>query len=426
MLGFKASSTGRTAALGLAAEGAAAAAAAGEATGEAAWAGAVRIRCFDACEPLRERWEWLEARSDGYAFQSVFWVAALLDTIGRDPSVRPVITLVTDADGKGGEAPALILPLMLRRTHGVATLRFLDFGVTDYNAPLIRADVAWRLSRGGFPDLWRRILAAIGAAAGPVDVVRLEKMPERIGGLPNPLLQLPSSPQDMSYQAPLNGGYDDFLKRRSHGLMADSRAKQRRLSRQGAVEFRIVRDPAEARPLVEAMIAQKSRRYRDTGAEDIFRNPACAAFYHALAADCGEGGRGHVCALTVDGEPVAVHVGMVAGDRFYWLMPAFDGDRFARFSPGRLLLLNLIRWACDRKLAVFDFTIGGERYKLDWTEETMALHAHGAALTARGRLHACGFTLCVNAKTALRTRHPDAFLALKSLQARLLRRPVAE
>ena len=49
-------------------------------------------------------------------------------------------------------------------------------------------------------------------------------------------------------------------------------------------------------------------------------------------------------------------------------MPTYEGGEWVRYSTGRLLLLELIKWSIENGLKYFDFTIGGEAYKKEWCD----------------------------------------------------------
>ena len=50
-------------------------------------------------------------------------------------------------------------------------------------------------------------------------------------------------------------------------------------------------------------------------------------------------------------------------------MPTFATE-WKSYSPGRLLLEYLIQWSIEQRLKVFDFTVGDEEYKKEWTRFT--------------------------------------------------------
>jgi CelD/BcsL family acetyltransferase involved in cellulose biosynthesis len=70
----------------------------------------------------------------------------------------------------------------------------------------------------------------------------------------------------------------------------------------------------------------------------------------------------HVCWLQCNNEIVAAHLGFTHQGTLYWYMPSYALS-WARFGPGRLLLLKTIGWAIDNGFSSIDFMRGEEPYK---------------------------------------------------------------
>jgi CelD/BcsL family acetyltransferase involved in cellulose biosynthesis len=162
------------------------------------------------------------------------------------------------------------------------------------------------------------------------------------------------------------------------------RRKERRLADFGIVAFEPAVAPEDSGPALEALFELKSRRYRRTGARDIFARPGFAEFYAGLTRDGGSDPAVRLATLTVGGRIAAVHWGLVHRRRFYYLMPAFDEDAWGETSPGAVLYRRLLQWACEAGLDTFDFTIGDEPYKARWCDVTMPLWDHVAAHSVLG------------------------------------------
>ena len=60
---------------------------------------------------------------------------------------------------------------------------------------------------------------------------------------------------------------------------------------------------------------------------------------------------------------VAVHFGLLGRDRLIWWFPAYDAT-FGSYSPGLILLLDLVAEAAARGLALVDLGRGEHHYKL--------------------------------------------------------------
>ncbi|HEX6980239.1 MAG TPA: GNAT family N-acetyltransferase [Alphaproteobacteria bacterium] len=340
---------------------------------------AFTVQVADNCTALRKAWLYLEENGYFYAFQSFAWISTLLGTVGAALGAEPALVLISDESG----APVMLIPLALRKWAGLTFLEFVDFGPTDYNAPLVQKAYAGHLTKDRFRELWQTVLRTIG----PIDVVRLDKIPARIGAITNPFLHLTCREYETSHQAPLEGDFAAFLRARSSKLMADSRRRRRRVAEKGRLEFRIARTPAEAEALTDVMIHLKSRRYQATGAYDKFEHRYYRDFYLQLAREQAAGGIVHVSALMLDDVPIAVHWGLASPDRFYWIMPAYDADCWRPYSVGRLLLEDVIRWCYENRISVFDFTIGDEPFKREWADRSMPLYLHRAALSTAGRAY---------------------------------------
>jgi len=72
------------------------------------------------------------------------------------------------------------VPLIRRRESALRVIEFADAGLTDYNAPALAADAQDVIG----PDA---ALRGLRAALPPADLLRLTKMPRRLGARANPL-----------------------------------------------------------------------------------------------------------------------------------------------------------------------------------------------------------------------------------------------
>ena len=112
---------------------------------------------------------------------------------------------------------------------------------------------------------------------------------------------------------------------------------------------------------------QPMRHQSSTFSQEVY-----CKFYCALAhvfpwnwLDCS--------ALKLNGKAIAVHFGFRYNHKFYWCTPAFDPD-YAAFSPGKVFLKALIETCfANDEILEFDFLVGKEPYKYEWT----TLERHG-------------------------------------------------
>src|SRR5439155_15054110 len=120
-----------------------------------------------------------------YAFQCADILEVRCKTIALARKIETLFVAVVDAESN----PLMLLPLGIERRHGVRILTFLDGGLSDYNAPVVfPATRDWR------GDDVRMVWRGLQHILPSFDIAILEKMPERIGDLPNPLILLGTSP----------------------------------------------------------------------------------------------------------------------------------------------------------------------------------------------------------------------------------------
>jgi CelD/BcsL family acetyltransferase involved in cellulose biosynthesis len=164
--------------------------------------------------------------------------------------------------------------------------------------------------------------------------------------------------------ADLSDGHDAYLavvRSSSKDVLAQTARRRRKLGREvGDVVF-AWNDPDPA--ALDALLAWKSAQYRATGVWDRFDQPWIVDVVHALARTESEGLTGVTATLRAGDALVAVHFGLLARDRLAWWFPAYDAE-FASYSPGLVLLLDLVADAGARGLGLVDLGRGEHHYKL--------------------------------------------------------------
>jgi CelD/BcsL family acetyltransferase involved in cellulose biosynthesis len=90
-------------------------------------------------------------------------------------------------------------------------------------------------------------------------------------------------------------------------------------------------------------------------------------------------------AFTADDVPLASHWGIVARQRFYSLMPAYEAGEWAKYSPGMIHLEEMILWAIENGLQTFDLGVGDEPYKLGIETGQLQLYRAETAHSLTGR-----------------------------------------
>jgi CelD/BcsL family acetyltransferase involved in cellulose biosynthesis len=328
-----------------------------------------------------------------FAFQYADVLDVWCDTIGQANHVKPAFVTVFGASGM----PALLLPLGIQVRNGLRILCFLDGEVSDYNAPVVFPEA----SHWG-PEVAAGLWGLLPRALPPFDLALLGKMPRLVGDLNNPLAALANVPHAESCHAVmLEGSWDNFAREHIRNP-SDSRRRRRKLEKRGKVRFVIAADEEQRALFLDAMMRLKRDKFIETKGYDVFTEPGFGAFYREATRRLGGAGPVQVSALLLDDKILAAHWGYVAGDRFYYLMPAHESGEWRDYAPGRLLSEWLLQWALESGLRYFDFGIGDEAYKFDHCDVHVPLCDAVLPINVKGRLLAAMLTGKRYAKRSLR------------------------
>lgn len=160
-----------------------------------------------------------------------------------------------------------------------------------------------------------------------------------------------------SYYLDLSKGFDayaDSLKKAGSNLT--DKGRRRRLERDFKIEFVAnISDPSA----LQTLIQWKSTQYRSTGLSDIFARRWTVELLHRIHATQSHHFAGRLSGLYFDGEPAALHMGMISETVWNWWFPRHD-QRFAKHSPGIYLCLYVAEHAPTIGIKRIDLGIGDE------------------------------------------------------------------
>ncbi len=147
----------------------------------------------------------------------------------------------------------------------------------------------------------------------------------------------------------------------STALYADHRRKRRRLEREvGPVEVELQStDPS----MLEFCLEWKSAHYRRIGTPDLFLRPWARALMELIALHRKPEFSGMLSVLRAGGQPIAAHFGLRSRNVWHYWFPTYD-PQFQRYSPGILLLLDMMAGAQKLGINMIDFGRGDNDYKL--------------------------------------------------------------
>jgi CelD/BcsL family acetyltransferase involved in cellulose biosynthesis len=343
----------------------------------------IHLSVYDNLNAAEQIWRRFEPRTDCTIFQTFDYLAAWQRHIGARENIAPAIVVGRRA---GGEI-LFLLPLAVEDDGLVRRLIWHGHDLCDYLAPLLAADFSRSIAAEKFVALWREIGTLLQRHPRlRHDLVELRKMPERVGAQANPFLQLSVLPHPSgAHLAKLQGDWESFyVGKRSSATRRRDRSKRKRLAEFGEIRLLTPTDDGEIIRTIEILIRQKSGALARMGAADLFARPGVRDFYHDLATDPRTRERVHVSRLEIGATPASTNLGFQYRGRYYYVLASYDEGEISRFGPGAAHLRELMQRACELGLGEFDFTVGDESYKYEWSDTETRLYDHLAAVTARG------------------------------------------
>ncbi len=161
----------------------------------------------------------------------------------------------------------------------------------------------------------------------------------------------------------ISRGFDGWLDDMQHRNSTTKRQvlrKARKLIREQG-ELRIERRTGDLN-LLQQLLCWKGEQRRRSGSVDLFQQSWARTLACDVAGLTEDGCHGALDALYAGDALLAVHLGLQAGKRLHWWIPAYN-EEYARYSPGMILLFELARQAYEQGISRIDLGPGDERYK---------------------------------------------------------------
>lgn len=356
------------------------------------------------------QYESLDAKGICAPAQSFAWVSAWIATAAPDALFATIVE---------AEEPVFSLALEVVRKGPCRVARFM--GGTHANGNFALASPDW-LSGERSTEI-HALVAAIGRTRPDIDALVLERLLPDCNGFANPLLGLPhiSSP-NISLAVDLAGGFTKLVagpsgkrKRKKH------RTQARKYEAAGGFRRIEATAPEDVGRLLDAFLAMKTARFRTAGIVNVFAEEEVQKFFRKLFGDALPRVPKPFAlhGLEVGGKLRAITGSSLSGQRLICEFGSIADDEMLVASPGEFLFFENIREACEKGLAVYDFSVGDELYKRLWCDVEIQHLDVLAPLTIKGRLVAGSMRLAAGLKAFIKN-NPTIWRVTKALRRRTI------
>jgi CelD/BcsL family acetyltransferase involved in cellulose biosynthesis len=337
-------------------------------------------------------WRSLEQSGHFTPYQRFDIFAVWQDHIGAAEGQQPFIVIAYDAR----DQPLLLLPLVTRQQDRIRVAQFPGGKHITFNMPLWQRDFA----AGAGRDDINALLAGIGRHAGKVDVLALARQPRQWAGVANPMALLPHQASinecpvlNMVPGAPPTDHVSASFRKRL-------RSKEKKLQALPGYRYGIATTDADITRVLDAFFAIKPVRMAEQNLPNVFAEPGVENFIRStcLTPLTGGGRAIDIHALECDDEVIAMFAGVADAGRFSMMFNTYTLSGNAKYSPGLILMRNIIDFHAARGVTSLDLGIGSDDYKRLFCKDDEPIFDSFIPVTASGRIAAIGLSSLARAK----------------------------
>jgi len=372
-----------------------------------AWSKPGRIASIDIFRDLAGAetiWRTMEnARQSCTPFQRFDFVSTWQNNVGSREGLTPFIVIAYDAERR----PLMLLPLAVRNAYGARCAGFMGGKHSTFNMALWDEEFAASATKADLEAL----IAAI-SQRGEADVLALHQQPQRWRELPNPMALLPHQPSanDCPLLQMQPGAAPATLLSKS--FRQRLKGKERKLQPLAGYRYHVATSDEDITRLLDWFFRVKPLRMTEQKLPDVFAEPGIEAFIRgACAAKVAGGNRViDIHALECDEEVIAIFAGVADGHRFSMMFNTYTMSAHSKYSPGLILMRDIIDHYAGRDYRALDLGIGSDDYKRMFCKDDEPIFDSFIALSQRGRL-AAGVMSGLN-RTKRMVKHNPALLEM--------------
>jgi len=328
--------------------------------------------------------------------------------VGAREHLSPFIVVALDGEGR----PLMLLPLVLAHKHGVRVACFMGGKHTTFNMALWDKDFATEATAADLAALLSGIRQRSAA-----DVLALMQQPRRWRDVSNPFAGLPTQPSvnDCPVLTMVPGASPE--NRISNSFRRRLKSKERKLNSPG-YRYHVADTDTEIAQLLDWFFRVKPLRMAEQGLPNVFAEEGVEELIRGtcLTRLAGGGRVIEIHALECDEEVIALFAGVADGDRFSMMFNTYTMSGHSRYSPGLILMRNIIDHYGERGYRALDLGIGSDDYKRLFCKSDEPIFDSFVPLSWRGKLAVVAMSGANRAKRLVK-RNPTLLRLAQKLRS---------
>jgi CelD/BcsL family acetyltransferase involved in cellulose biosynthesis len=304
------------------------------------------------------------------------------------------------------------MPLTRTREHGVRVARFMGGKHTTFNMALWDRDFAREVTGADLAEM----LSAL-RTHDVADVLALTQQPRHWHDILNPFATLPKQPcaNDCPVLSMVPG--DPPQNRISNSFRRRLKSKERKLQSPG-YRYHLATGEADVDHVLDWFFRVKPMRMAEQKLPNVFAEPGVEGFIRSACRAPLAGGRAiDIHALECDDEVIAMFAGVADGHRFSMMFNTYTMSARSRYSPGLILMRNIIDHYAGKRYRALDLGIGSDDYKRLFCKGDEPIFDSFIPLSARGRVAALTMLALNRVKRLVKRNHVLLHLAQRLRRA---------
>ena len=278
-----------------------------------------------------------------------------------------------------------ILPLEIKKILFANTLQWIGTGYSDYCNPILSKNFNLDYNKTDFVKVWREILHDLKKE---VDLVFFNNQLNHIDNSINPFVDsLKSKNFSKIYFIELNNDFEEYKNGIKKKDKKHSYEIHRTLIKLEKLKQRVKNVVLEVKNSFEEdlnfnlIIEQKKNQLLKKKIKHKLNNQFIEIFENLIKLKMT---KFLLVSLKTEDKSLAKCFCFIYKNIFYYYIPLMSCSHFEKFKPGKILIIELIKWCIKNNIKKFDFGLGSEKYKKYFSNKEFLLHRHLNYLSLRG------------------------------------------
>jgi len=321
-------------------------------------------------EECKNIWKKVETNSYSNFFQSFDFIQEI---INKD-KLNVKIVFIFDKN----EIIA-ILPLEIKKYFIFNVLQWIGTNYADYCNPLLANNIE-DLDKDTFLKTWKAILNDLGK----IDLIFLNKQLTYIQDVENPFIKFfKTSLFSKIYLIELKNKFDDYKEeikkkdKKHHYEVHRTLLKLEKLKNLYSYKFSVknsFENNINFKEIIKTKIDTLNKKNKlNSFFIDVFENLITLNKIRFLSME-----------IKVNEQVMSKCFSFIYKNIFYYYIPTIYSKDFNNYKPGKVLIIEIIKWCILNNIKKFDFGLGEENYKKHFSNKVIYMHRYLKFITLKG------------------------------------------